>query len=181
MQSENWISNWNLKTQKNPNTSKKIEKNPKFFFSLFDGLWGLKSSGIARAFIFCDKTSRFLAILAFLHRGRYFFFQLFCYFTQSMACDSSNRSELRGRSSRTIKFHDFWLFPIFTQMALIYFFLQNSFFLLFFLFLVKRTIKLVIFFFNFQGFTLLPWQKVGRIFQKNTCFPSFLKFTLFVC
>jgi hypothetical protein len=113
MQSENWISNWNLKTQKNPNTSKKIEKNPKFFFSLFDGLWGLKSSGIARAFIFCDKTSRFLAILAFSHRGRYFF-QLFCYFTQSMACDSSNRSELRGRSSRTIKFHDFWLFPIFT-------------------------------------------------------------------
>ena len=93
-----------------------------FFLALFDTFWlfhpkygllGLKSSGIARAFIFCDKTSRFLAILAFLHRGRYFF-QLFCYFTQSMACDSSNCSELRGRSSRTIKFHDFWLFPIFT-------------------------------------------------------------------
>ena len=105
---------WKLKKiQIRPKKSKKIEKNPKNFFSLFYGLWGLKSSGIARAFIFCDKTSRFLAILAFSHRGRYFF-QLFCYFTQSMACDSSNRSELRGRSSRTIKFHDFWLFPIFT-------------------------------------------------------------------
>ena len=77
MQSENWISNWNLKTQKNPNITKKIQKNPKKFFSLFYGLWGLKSSGIARAFIFCDKISRFLAILAFLYRGRYFFFNFF--------------------------------------------------------------------------------------------------------
>ena len=121
MQSENWISNWNLKTQKNPNTSKKIEKNPKFFFSLFDGLWGLKSSGIARAFIFCDKISRFLAFLAFLYRGRYFFCNFFAIS------------------------------------------LQNSFFLLFFLFLVKRTMNLVFLFSNFQGFTLVPWRKVGGI------------------
>ena len=39
--------------------------------------------------------------------------------------------------------------------------LQNSFFLPS---LVKRTINLGIFFFQiFKGFTLLPWQKVGRI------------------
>ena len=36
-------------------------------------------------------------------------------------------------------------------------------FLPFFPSLVKRTIILVFFFSNFQGFTLLPWQKVGRI------------------
>jgi hypothetical protein len=37
------------------------------------------------------------------------------------------------------------------------------FFLPFFLPPVKRTVNLVIFFSNFQGFTLVPWQKVGRI------------------
>ena len=122
MQSENGISNWNLKIQKNPKITKSREKNPKFFFHPKYGLWGLKSKGIARAFISSAKISRFLAILAFSYRGRVFF-QLFCYFTQSMACDSSNRSESRGRSSRTIKFHDFWLFclfPIFIQMALLF-------------------------------------------------------------
>ena len=36
-------------------------------------------------------------------------------------------------------------------------------FLPFFTSLVKRTIILVFFFSNFQGFTLVPWQKVGRI------------------
>ena len=60
--------------------------------------------------------------------------------------------------------------------------------------LVKRTINLVIFSSNFQGFTLLPWQKVGRIwlgFDGNpssslfvsllSCSPYLLKVPLFVC
>ena len=42
--------------------------------------------------------------------------------------------------------------------------------------LVKQTINLVIFFFpKFQGFTLVPWQKVGRIclgFAQNACYIS---------
>ena len=71
---------------------------------------------------------------------------------------------------------------------------KNSFFLPFFLSLVKRTIILVFFFSNFQGFTLLPWQKVGRIwlgFDGNpssslfvcllSCLPYLSKFPLFVC
>ena len=73
MQSENGISNWNLKIQKNPKITKSREKNPKFFFHPKYGLWGLKSKGIARAFISSEKISRFLAILAFWYRGRYFF------------------------------------------------------------------------------------------------------------
>jgi len=73
--------------------------------------------------------------------------------------------------------------------------LLSSFFLPFFLPLVKRTIILVIFFQILQGFTLVPWQKVGRIWLgfagillKLTlfvcllsCFPYFLNFPLFVC
>ena len=54
--------------------------------------------------------------------------------------------------------------------------LQNSFFLLFFLFLVKQTINLVFLFLNFQGFTLLPWQKVGRIWLEITQIFKFLHF-----
>ena len=41
---------------------------------------------------------------------------------------------------------------------------------------VKRTIILVIFFSNFQGFTLLPWQKVGRIWLEITQIFKFLHF-----
>ena len=37
----------------------------KIFFHPEYGLWGLKSKGIARAFISSEKISRFLAILAF--------------------------------------------------------------------------------------------------------------------
>ena len=91
-----------------------------------------------------------------------------------MACWGSNRSDSRGRSSRAIKFEDFWLehlFPIFffgTFCNFLAISLQNSFFLLFFLFLVKRTINLVFLFLNFQGFTLLPWQKVGGIWLEIT-------------
>ena len=52
-------------------------------------------------------------------------------------------------------------FPYFLKFPL--FVCLLSFFLPFFLPPVKRTINLVFFFSNFQGFTLVPWQKVGRI------------------
>ena len=55
MQSENGISNWNLKIQKNPKITKSREKNPNFFFHPKYGLWGLKSKGMARGFISSDK------------------------------------------------------------------------------------------------------------------------------
>ena len=41
---------------------------------------------------------------------------------------------------------------------------------------VKRTINLVIFSSNFQGFTLLPWQKVGRICSKCLLYISQILF-----
>ena len=84
-------------------------------------------------------------------------------------------------------------FPYFLNSSL-FVCLLSSFFLPFFLPLVKRTINLVIFFSNFQGFTSVPWQKVGRISSNSlvfsfsslfvcllSCFPYFLKFSLFVC
>jgi hypothetical protein len=87
-----------------------------------------------------------------------------------MACGGSNRAESRGRSFFAIKSQDFWLFWLFYIEGVTFFF--NFFaisakvwlFLPLFLSLVKRTINLVIFLFQiFKGFTLLPWQKVGRI------------------
>ena len=45
---------------------------------------------------------------------------------------------------------------------------------------VKRTINLVIFSSNFQGFTLVPWQKVGRISSNSLVFfeiHQFFKFS----
>ena len=95
MQSENGISNWNLKIQKNPKITKSREKNPKFFFHPKYGLWGLKSKGIARAFISSEKISRFLAILAFWYRGRYFFltfwqFHYICYCWSSPSATNEN-------------------------------------------------------------------------------------------
>ena len=42
--------------------------------------------------------------------------------------------------------------------------------------LVKRTINLVIFSSNFQGFTLVPWQKVGRICSKCLLYISQILF-----
>ena len=83
-------------------------------------------------------------------------------------------------------------FPYFLNFSL-FVCLLSSFFLPFFLPLVKRTIILVIFFSNFQGFTSVPWQKVGRIwlgFDGNpssslfvcllSCTPYLSKFPLFV-
>jgi hypothetical protein len=84
-----------------------------------------------------------------------------------MPCWGSNRSDSRGRSSRAIKFEGFWLehlVPIFLAL-----------FVTFWLFFAKQLVSsfvplsrqtndnLGIFFSNFQGFTLVPWQKVGRI------------------
>jgi hypothetical protein len=83
-----------------------------------------------------------------------------------MPCWGSNRSDSRGRSSRAIKFEGFWLehlFPIFLALFVTFwlFFAKQ----LFSSFLpVNRTINLVVFFSQiFKGFTLVPWQKVGRI------------------
>ena len=87
MQSENGISNWNLKIQKNPKITKSREKNPNFFFHPKYGLWGLKSKGIARAFISSDKRpqkprkNRSLKFFGFLPQKFFFFFfffPLFC-------------------------------------------------------------------------------------------------------
>ena len=80
MQSENGISNWNLKIQKNPKITKSREKNPNFFFHPKYGLWGLKSKGIARAFISSDKRpqkprkNRSLKFFGFLPQKFFFFF-----------------------------------------------------------------------------------------------------------
>jgi len=52
-------------------------------------------------------------------------------------------------------------FPYFLKFSLFVCLLSS--FLPFFLPPVKRTIIFVNFFSNFQGFTLVPWQKVGRI------------------
>ena len=63
-------------------------------------------------------------------------------------------------------------FPCFLKFSL-FVCLLSSFFLPFFLPLVKRTIILVFFFSHFQGFTSVPWQKVGRISSNSLVF-SFL-------
>ena len=82
-----------------------------------------------------------------------------------MPCWGSNRSDSRGRSSRAIKFGGFCLehlFPIFLALFV-------TFWLLFAKQLVFSFLPLtndnngIFFFSNFQGFTLVPWQKVGRI------------------
>jgi len=58
-----------------------------------------------------------------------------------------------------------------------YFFAKAAFFFL----PVNRTINLAIFFSNFQGFTLVPWQKVGRIGLGFAGNHSNFQICLFVC
>jgi hypothetical protein len=144
-------------------------------------LWELKSSGIARAFIFCDKISRFLAFLAFwafLYRGRYFFFNSFAISLQNSFFLLFFLYLVKRTIILVFFFQIFKASPYYRGEKLVeldldlleitqisplfgYFFAKQ----LFSSFLpVNRTINLVVFFSQiFKGFTLVPWQKVGRI------------------
>ena len=79
------------------------------------------------------------------HRAQNHFFHLFRPFFELL---KKKISKIFGKFSKI--FSIFSIFSIF-----------------FFLSLVKRTIILVRFSKNFQGFTSLPWQKVGRICWKS--------------
>ena len=145
--------------------------------------------GMSSPFVFCNKIRVFVTLsdfgenLAKVWQGR-------------------KNSNLIGRSERPTLSHRFELShtslgPKLTEIRFLFVCLLSSAFLQSFHYcsfsLVKRTINLVIFSSNFQGFTLVPWQKVGRIwlgFDGNpssflfvcllSCFPYFLK-CFFVC
>ena len=145
----------------------------------------------------------------FSHRWRWFtFFLLFCYFfakqlfssflvkrTINLVIFFSNFSRLHLITVAKSWWNLTWIcWKSLKSTPSIYFFAKQ----LFSSFLpVNRTKNLVIFFSQiFKGFTLLPWQKVGRIwlgFAGNhsnfqiclfvcllSCFPYFSKFPLFV-
>ena len=128
--------------------------------------------GMSSAFDFCNKIRVFVTLSDFGEN-------------LAKVWQSPKNSDLIARGERATLSDRFELSytslgPKLTEIGFLFVCLLSSAFLQSFHYcsfsLVKRTINLVTFSSNFQGFTLVPWQKVGRICSKCLLYISQILF-----
>ena len=137
--------------------------------------------GKSSPFVFCNKIRVFVTLSDFSQN-------LAKVWQGQKNSDLIARGERATLSDRRFELSYTSLGPKLTEIGFLFVCLLSSAFLQSFRYcsfsLVKRTIIVVIFFSNFQGFTLLSWQKVGRIWLgfagNHSSFSNFSSVCLYI-